>query len=123
MTSPLYVQRNGEGVIVGIYARPQPGYAQEAIAADHADVVASRTPPAVPAFVTIRQAKLALLDAELLSTVQTWIDEQADEATRIYWTESTIFERNHPLIEQVATALNLTSEQVDALFVAAAQIP
>lgn len=42
----VFVQRDTGKVIVGVYANPQPGYAVEAIADDHADVVAFRNPPA-----------------------------------------------------------------------------
>lgn len=40
-----YVERNQDGVVVGIYANAQPGYAEEWLEEDHADVVAFRNPP------------------------------------------------------------------------------
>lgn len=40
----VYVEREG-GIIVGIYANPQPGRAEEELSDDHADVVACRNPP------------------------------------------------------------------------------
>lgn len=36
----VYVQRNGGGVVVGVYGRPQAGVAEEALADDSADVLA-----------------------------------------------------------------------------------
>ncbi len=41
----MFVQRDGQGNIKGVYAQRQPGYAEEEVAADHADVVTYRTAP------------------------------------------------------------------------------
>jgi hypothetical protein len=38
----VFVQRDQSQIVVGVYANPQPGYAEEALAADHADVQAWR---------------------------------------------------------------------------------
>lgn len=43
----VFVERRN-GVVVGVYARQQPGYAEEEIAADHPDVVAFLAPPPDP---------------------------------------------------------------------------
>lgn len=40
----VYVERDG-GLVVGIYANPQPGRAEEELADNHADVLAFRNPP------------------------------------------------------------------------------
>ena len=40
----VYVERDG-GAVVGIYANPQPGRAEEELADNHADVLAFRNPP------------------------------------------------------------------------------
>lgn len=44
-----FVERNQTGDIVGLYARPQPGRAEEFLADDHADVTAFQNTPAPPA--------------------------------------------------------------------------
>ncbi len=83
-------------------------------------------PPTVPASVTRRQAKQALLLAGLLSHVQPAIDAIPDATQRgmaqIEWDESLEFERSRPLLINLATALGLSSEQLDALFIQAAAL-
>lgn len=76
----------------------------------------------VPASVSMRQARLALLAAGLLAAVQAHIDA-ADEAVRIEWEYATDIHRNRDLVTGIGSALGLTSEQIDALFIAAAAIP
>ena len=85
------------------------------------------TPPAprVPAAVTMRQARLALLGANLLSSVDTAIDalpEPTKSAARIEWEYSNELQRGNALVAALTPALGLTSEQVDALFIAASTL-
>ena len=78
---------------------------------------------AVPEVVTMRQARLALLGAGLLSQVDVTVNAMPaphDAALRIWWEYSTTVERNNATVLQLASALQLTSQQLDALFVAAA---
>lgn len=78
---------------------------------------------AVPAAVTMRQARLALLGAGLLSRVDAAIAAMpAPErsAAVIFWEYSTTVERSNAFVRQLSAGLQLTSQQVDALFVAAA---
>lgn len=77
------------------------------------------TPLVVPQSVTMRQARLALLAAGLLETVQTAINE-AGPAARIEWDYAQEVQRSAGLVPQMATALGMTGEQIDALFVRAA---
>lgn len=82
-------------------------------------------PPLPPAEVTMRQARLALLGAGMLAAVETAINALAEPAktvARIEWDYSNTLQRANPLVAQLATALGLTSEQVDALFTAAAAL-
>lgn len=54
-----YVQRDGSGNIIGVYANPQPGYATEFLAAGNAAVVAFLMPSLpVPNPVTVLQTAL-----------------------------------------------------------------
>lgn len=80
--------------------------------------------PPVPASVTRRQAKQALLQAGLLDSVQPAIDAIPDATQRglaqIEWDDSQEFERHRPMLIGLATAIGLTSEQIDELFIAAA---
>lgn len=79
--------------------------------------------PAVPAQVTMRQARLALLEAGLLSMVSTAINTLSSpekERALIEWEYSSAVRRDDPLIPLLAPALGLTDEDLDALFIAAA---
>ena len=82
-------------------------------------------PPAVivPQRVTARQAQLALLEAGLLDDVDPIIEAlpaNVRAQVRIEWDRATHVERGSQVTQMVATALGLTAEQVEALFVAAA---
>lgn len=75
----------------------------------------------VPQIVTRLQAKMALYNAGLLDDADAII-AQADGVTTLFWREAATFERSHPLIASLGAQLGLTSEDIDALFVAAAQL-
>ena len=75
----------------------------------------------IPQSVTMRQARLALLAAGLLSTVQTAI-AGAGPAAVIEWDYATEVQRASGLVPAMATALGLTDAQIDALFVTAATL-
>ena len=88
---------------------------------------APEPPPEViiPQRITARQAKLALLDAGLLDDVDAIIEALPANVrahVRIEWDRATHNERGSQVTQMVATALGLTSAQVDALFVAAAAL-
>ena len=79
-------------------------------------------PPIVPAVVTMRQARLALLGAGLLSQVNSAIAGMTGmqgEAARIEWEFSSDVRRQQPLVMALGPALGLSAAQLDALFVAA----
>ncbi len=84
------------------------------------------SPAAVPQTVTPRQLRLALLGAGKLAQVQALIDSgQAPPEAVISWEYATEFLRTDPMLNQLASAVqpSLTSDEIDQLFVAAAQIP
>jgi hypothetical protein len=75
-----------------------------------------------PKIVSMRQARLALLQAGLLSTVNTAIAAMtgdAGEAARIEWEYATEVNRDKALVQSLALSLNLTETQLDNLFIAA----
>lgn len=85
-----------------------------------------RAPTPVPQIVTPRQLRLALLSAGKLAQVQTLIDSgNAPPEAVISWEYATEFLRSDPMLNQLASAVQppLTGEEIDQLFVAAAQIP
>jgi hypothetical protein len=81
--------------------------------------------PQVPEVVTMRQARLALLGAGVLSQVEGAINAMPEphrSAARITWEYSAEVQRHNGLVSQMAPALGLTSGQIDALFIAAAAL-
>lgn len=77
--------------------------------------------PVIPSVVTMRQARIALNRAGLLSAVNAAV-AAADEETKIAWEFSTEVQRNFPLVQTLAAALNLTEAQLDELFTTAAAL-
>ena len=76
--------------------------------------------------VTMRQARLALLGAGLLGTVNNAIAAMAGaqgEAARIEWEYSQEVQRDRGLVAALGTQLGMTEAQLDALFATAAAIP
>lgn len=75
----------------------------------------------VPQTVTMRQARLALLQAGLLDDVTAAV-AGAGEAAKIEWEYASDVSRNAILIQTLGGALGLTDEQLDGLFVLAATL-
>lgn len=89
---------------------------------DGAWVYVQPLPPPPPTEVTMRQARLAMLDAGILSSVDSAVAGMtgtAGEAAKIEWEYAQTLKRDHPLVVSLSTALNLTPAQLDALFTAA----
>lgn len=79
----------------------------------------------VPEQVTMRQARLALLSAGLLASVDTAISamsEPAKSAALIEWEYATEVLRTSTLVTTLSTELNLTTEQLDQLFITAGSL-
>ena len=96
------------------------------LAAGNTPEPADPAPPApVPQSVTMRQARLALLGAGKLAAVESAIDalpEPQKTAARIEWEYSNELHRNRELVQALAPALGLTSEQLDTLFITASAL-
>lgn len=92
------------------------------------DGVATEPPPKpvpVPQSVTMRQARLALHAAGLLSGVDAAIaslSEPAKTAAQIEWEYASAVERNAGLVPAMAAALGMTDAQIDDLFITAATL-
>lgn len=83
-------------------------------------------PVVVPNQVSMRQARLALYNAGLLSLVDESlslmpIEEQRVKA-QIEWEYATVVDRNSALVFGLAGALGLTDEMLDNLFIEAAKL-
>jgi len=80
---------------------------------------------AVPQIVTMRQARLALLEVGLLDQVATKIaalPSPQKEAAQIEWEYSQEVHRNKELVGVLAPMLGLTDAQIDQLFIKAATL-
>lgn len=67
------------------------------------------------------QGRMALVDANLLTQVETAINA-ADQKTKTAWEYALEWKRNSPMIATLAAALNLSDVELDDLFKAAQQI-
>jgi len=121
--STVYVQRVA-GKVVGVYATAQPGIAEEVLAETAPDVQTFKVPP-VPVVVEMAQARLALLQAGLLDTVEQAIAAgtgPAGRAAQIEWQFRARVSRSSPIVVSLAKSLGLTAQQLDNLFTAAAAL-
>ena len=101
--------------------------AWEAFVAAHSDadgnLLVTPRPAAPPNRVSMRQARLALVDMGLLATVNSAIDaleEPAKTVASIEWDYAHIVERNSAIVAMLSAAIGLSSNQVDNLFRVAA---
>jgi hypothetical protein len=85
--------------------------------AEPADVVL----PVIPSIVSMRQARLALLQSGLLSTVSAAI-AAGGEADQIEWEYAAEVNRNQPLVQNMKAGLGLTDADLDNLFTLAASL-
>jgi hypothetical protein len=77
--------------------------------------------PYIPSVVSMRQARLALLQSGLLTTVDAAI-AQGTEADKISWEYATEVNRNDALVTNLSVTLGLTDQQLDDLFVLASSL-
>lgn len=86
----------------------------------------SLNPTPIPQSVTMRQARLALLNAGLLDNVDAAIASISDPVQRqeaqIEWEYSNEVERQSQWVNNLAGALGLTQQQLDDLFAQAATL-
>ena len=78
-------------------------------------------PVIIPSIVSMRQARLALLQSGLLSTVSAAI-AAGGEADQIEWEYATEVNRNQPLVQNMKAGLGLSDADLDNLFTLAASL-
>jgi len=83
--------------------------------------IAERKKALVPSVVSMRQARLALLQSGLLDSVETFM-LSAPAATKIEWEYATEVNRNYGLVLALAAQLNLSEEDIDNLFITAGSL-
>ena len=71
----------------------------------------------IPRSLTRRQFKLALIRLGLFETVENMVAATSDLELRVTYQEAQDFERNHPMILQMAEYLGKTDAELDDLFI------
>lgn len=74
----------------------------------------------VPRLITRLQAKLQLLEIGLLDEVEDLVAQ--DRKVQLYWKEADNFYRTDSILLSMATAIGLTDEQLDKLFIEASKL-
>lgn len=84
-------------------------------------------PPTVPASVPRLKARKALAFAGIFAQVQPAIDAITDPVQRalaqVLWEDSPTFDRNDPVLIQLARNMGLSDAAVDSLFIQANALP
>ena len=77
----------------------------------------------LPLVISSYQAKVALMNAGLYNAVVSVINSQSCPAkVKLAWQEGISFEINNPMVKWVAGTLNITSQQLEDLFLAASRV-
>lgn len=77
--------------------------------------------PPIHASVSPRQIRQALTRAGLRNSVETAV-LQGDQDLKDWWEFSTEFDRDHPQVIAMAAALNVSSQQLDAIWISAGEL-
>lgn len=77
-------------------------------------------PEPIPQVITMRQARLQLLEVGLLDDVEAFV--ALDRKSQIEWEYASEVYRQSPLIESVKGALNLIDTQIDEMFIEASKL-
>lgn len=117
----MFVQRNGNGVIVGIYSDFCAGVAEEELPDHDSAILAFLNPPPRVESVSARQFKLQLLAAGILDQVDAWIASQS-RAVQIAYEYSGSFVRTEPMMTSGFAAMGFTDQQIDGFFTAASKL-
>ena len=121
----VYDPRPSSGVTVLEMDFPMASYCDYKMVNGQPVRITPLPPVPVPQVVTMRQARLALLEVGKLDAVAPAIASMpspAKEQAQIEWEYSTTVERQRPLVLQLGPALGLDSAALDALFIAAEKL-
>jgi hypothetical protein len=86
-----------------------------------ASITPYSAPSVVPSVVSMRQARLALLQTNKLAIVE-YAVSQADVATQITWEYASTVEIHSPLVQSLSMALGFTEADINNLFILAASL-
>lgn len=118
----VMLQDDGEGPYIKEWYYPQPQPTQEQVISAINEI--SSKPP-IPYRVSMKQARLALLQSGLLDDVEaalTAMTGDSGRAAKIEWEFSQFVERDNLLVQTLSQALSLTEQQTDELFILAATL-
>ena len=76
----------------------------------------------VPTSITMRQARLALIQAGLLNTVNSTIANGTDEVIKVEWEYADEVRRDWDSLITMASSLGMTEKQLDTLFIEASKL-
>lgn len=97
-----------------------------AVAGQFGPIAPYEPPPVRYRDLTARQLRLGLLGAgitpAMVDQIITQLPSPQKEAAQIEWEYANVYHRDHPLVSQIAPAFNLTTEQVNQLWLAAAEL-
>lgn len=77
-------------------------------------------PKSIPQVITMRQARLQLLEVGLLDDVEALV--ALDRKSQIEWEYANEVYRQSPLIDLVKETISLTDEQIDDMFLSASKL-
>lgn len=122
---PTYVMRNGNTYIpLNLENSDYQQYLAWVAAGNVADLYVEPPPP-IPQSLTMRQARLALLDAGKLSSVDSAINSMPSpqkERAQIEWEFSNEVQRTNGVVSAIGPLIGLSETDIDALFVAGAAL-
>jgi hypothetical protein len=111
-----WVHRNDGAVIVFAAQYEQAGYAEEQLEDDNAELLAFLNAPGpVPQTASSGDFMRALYDLGWYDAAKAAVASVGGLA-QILWDRAAIFERQHPMVAQIATAIGKTSDDLDNLF-------
>lgn len=119
-----YVERQS-GIVTGVFARLQSGYAEEFLADDDPEVVAYLNPPAPPPELAPYQFRAMLALSGKQAALDAYIAALPDPQKTIAQAKldySLTFRRDNDLVLAAQQALGLTDAQLDAMWTQAAAI-
>ena len=79
-------------------------------------------PVYVPQQVTAFQGRAQLMNIGLLTQAESIVVASTDQMLKLAWTHAIYWDRNSPMLQSMGTALGMSSQDLDDLFIAAAQI-
>lgn len=116
-----YVHRNADAKIVFAAQYAQDGYATEQLDDTTSAELQAFLAPGIPTSVTNTQLKRELDALGKLSAAVSAVTA-AGGLTLQLWYGAGVFDRTDPLLIQMATALGMTSADLDSAFIAAAKL-